>query len=220
MSVKIMGMVWDLDNEVIDREEKYVLLAYADHADHKGYNIFPAISTIMQKTGYKERAAQIITKSLVSKGFLIADGKGPKGTNKWRVPLDKDGVRIAPAENAPPQDETDWGADGTVQGVQQDAPEPSLTVTNPLINNTVKDKCLSILEHYGFTVFGNNNREWLSIRRRLLQDDVSITGDEKQITVSGLKEKPKGGQFTQAEIWQERIAPYFSNLGLVIRFET
>jgi hypothetical protein len=127
MSIKVMGMVWDLDNQAIDREEKYILLAYADHADHKGYNIYPAIGTIMQKTGYKERAAQIITRSLVSKGFLIADGRGPRGTNKWRIPLDRDGVRIAPAKNAPPQNEVDWGADGKEEGVHPDAPEPSET---------------------------------------------------------------------------------------------
>jgi hypothetical protein len=84
MSVKIMGLVWDLDISVIDREEKYVLLAYADHADHSGGNIYPSIDLICQKTGYKERAIQMITRSLVKKGFLVPDGKGPKGTNKWK----------------------------------------------------------------------------------------------------------------------------------------
>ncbi len=33
MSGKISGMVWDAD---LPRNLKYVLLAYADHADHEG----------------------------------------------------------------------------------------------------------------------------------------------------------------------------------------
>jgi hypothetical protein len=98
MSVKIMGLVWDLDISVIDREEKYVLLAYVDHADHNGCSIYPSIDLICQKTGYKERAVQMITRSLVSKGFLVPDGKGPKGTNKWRY---GGGAKNAGVQNTP-----------------------------------------------------------------------------------------------------------------------
>ena len=65
-----MALVWDLDNEIIDREEKYVLLAYTDHADHDGKNMFPSIELICNKTGYKERSVQAITRSLEEKGFL------------------------------------------------------------------------------------------------------------------------------------------------------
>ena len=43
MSVKAMSWVWDQD---IPREQKFVLLAYADHADHDGGNIYPAVDTI------------------------------------------------------------------------------------------------------------------------------------------------------------------------------
>jgi hypothetical protein len=124
MSVKIMGLVWDLDNETIDREEKYILLAYADHADSKGKSIFPSVNLICEKTGYKERSAQMITKSLHEKGFLIADGKGPKGTNRWSIPLDDEGVRIAPAKTAPLQFSASGGAEPTVRGVHTSAPKP------------------------------------------------------------------------------------------------
>jgi hypothetical protein len=118
MSVKIMGLVWDLDNSVIDREEKYVLLAYVDHADHNGCSIFPSIALICQKTGYKERAAQMITRSLVEKGFLIPDGKGPKGTNKWRYG--------GGAKNAGVQKEIKRGAKRKGKGgAEANAPEPS-----------------------------------------------------------------------------------------------
>ena len=70
MSVKIMGLVWDLD---LPQNEKFVLLAYADHADHNGNNIFPAVSTIAEKTGYSERSIQGITRSLEEKGYLIKE---------------------------------------------------------------------------------------------------------------------------------------------------
>lgn len=115
MSVKIMGLVWDLDNDIIDREEKYVLLAYTDHADHNGENMYPSIDLICKKTGYKERAAQMITRSLEEKGFLVADGKGPKGTNKWRYGWG--------AKNAGVQNPEQGGAKSKSEGVQPNAPE-------------------------------------------------------------------------------------------------
>ena len=217
MSVKIMGMVWDLDNKVIDREEKYVLLAYADHADHKGYNIYPAVSTIMQKTGYKERSIQLITKSLASKGFLVADGRGPKGTNKWRVPLDKEGVRITPANFAPPQEDVDWGADGTLQGgAVTNAPESSEVVHKPS-NNILKDTCLEILQSVGFSVFGNNMQGWQNFKRRLERDDVTITGDKAKVIIRGLSEM-YDQQFTVAEVWQELYGLSFKRGGLEVEF--
>ena len=118
MSVKIMGQVWDLNNELIKREEKYVLLAYTDHADHEGRNMYPSIELICKKTGYKERAVQLITRSLEEKGFLIADGKGRNGTNKWRY---GEGAKFAGVQN-----NDDGGANRKVEGVQQDAPEPNV----------------------------------------------------------------------------------------------
>ena len=53
MSVKAMAIVWEAD---LPRAEKFILLAMADHADHNGENIYPALSTIAWKTGYTNRA--------------------------------------------------------------------------------------------------------------------------------------------------------------------
>jgi hypothetical protein len=122
MSVKIMAQVWDLDNEKIAREEKYILLAYADHADHEGNNMFPSIATICKKTGYKERAVQIITRSLEAKGYLIPSGHGKSGTNKWSFGWG--------AENAGVQNTTLGGAERKGKGVHPTAPEP-LTIIKP-----------------------------------------------------------------------------------------
>ena len=93
-----MSKVWDIPNDEIGPNEKYVLLAYADHADHEGKSIFPAVETIIKKTGYSERSVQYITRSLEESGYLIPDGQGRKGTNKWYIPLDEGGAKIAPVQ--------------------------------------------------------------------------------------------------------------------------
>lgn len=130
-----MGMVWDLE---IVRDEKLVLLAYADHADHSGENIFPAVSTIARKTGYSERSVQSITRRLEKAGLLVSDGHGPHGTNQYHIPL------CGGVISARVQDETARGAEMELQGckkpskgVQPIAPESSLTVLKPSINACV-----------------------------------------------------------------------------------
>jgi len=108
MSVRVMGAVWDLD---IPRAQKFVLLAYADHADHEGHNIWPAVPTIAKKTGYKDRAVQSITRSLERDGYLVDDGEGINGTNKFRIPMR--GAEIAPLPSKGVQKTTGGGAKKT-----------------------------------------------------------------------------------------------------------
>jgi hypothetical protein len=84
MSGKVSGWVWD---QPLPQNEKFVLLAYADHADHNGYNIFPSIDLMVHKTGYSHRSIQRITKRLVEKNYLVAVGSGPNGVNKYRIPM-------------------------------------------------------------------------------------------------------------------------------------
>jgi len=122
-----MGLVWDLD---LPSNEKFILLAYADHADHEGRNIYPAVATIARKTGYSERSVQSLTRSLQERGLLVEDGKGPKGTNKWRY-ASGGGAKFAPPSDGGVQDGAQGGANGTGEGVQPTAPEPSLTVKEP-----------------------------------------------------------------------------------------
>ena len=47
MSVKIMGLVWD---SCLPRDEKFVALAYADHASHDGSGIFPSVNLIAKRS--------------------------------------------------------------------------------------------------------------------------------------------------------------------------
>lgn len=84
MSVKVMGWVWDQD---LPQNEKFVLLAYADHADHDGNNIYPSIDLIARKTGYSRRSIQRIVDRLKDKLYLMPDGVSPRGTNKYIIPM-------------------------------------------------------------------------------------------------------------------------------------
>ncbi len=85
MSVKIMGLVWEAD---LPHDEKYVLLAYADHADHQGRHIFPSVGLVAWKTGYSPRQIQRITRDLQNRGILVPDGVGPKGVNRFRIDVE------------------------------------------------------------------------------------------------------------------------------------
>ena len=99
------GLVWDLPIlGEFGRPEKYILLAYADHADQNGRSIYPSVELISKKTGYEERAVQMITRILEKLGYLVEDGQGPRGTNRWLIPLERNagGAKIAPLlKNAP-----------------------------------------------------------------------------------------------------------------------
>jgi DnaD/phage-associated family protein len=108
MSGLIMGLVFEMPiDDSFGRPEKFILLAYADHADQNGKSIYPSVDLIATKTGYKERAIQQITRNLELLGFLLPDGQGPYGTNRWYIPLERTkegGVKIAPLpmlKNAP-----------------------------------------------------------------------------------------------------------------------
>lgn len=105
MSVKAMSLVWELPcpshiNEIEFKPgHKYVLIAYADHADHNGKNIYPAVETIAKKTGYEARSVQRLTRELEEMGLLVSDGSGPRGTNRFFVPFSRGGDKISPLTN-------------------------------------------------------------------------------------------------------------------------
>lgn len=86
MSVKAMAIVWESD---LPQREKFVLLAYADHADHQGNNVFPSVGLIAWKTGYSPRSIQRITQTLVDNQYMIPEGINEKyNTNAYRIDLE------------------------------------------------------------------------------------------------------------------------------------
>jgi len=86
MAGKVMGYVFTLDVE-LRPEDLLVLLAYADHAHADGTGIFPGVKLIAKKTRHCERSVQYSTRRLADLGLLMPDGKGPHGTNQWRIPV-------------------------------------------------------------------------------------------------------------------------------------
>ncbi len=143
MSVKVMAWVWDQD---IPRNLKFVLLAYADHADHDGKSIFPAVDTIAKKTGYHRRQVQRVTAELEQNGWMIPDGQGPKGTNKWRIDLSTRDGKMSPLPDEGVASRTYGGDISDQRGVTPMSPEPS--------SLTIKD---SSEEENGFKIIV---KEW------------------------------------------------------------
>jgi hypothetical protein len=84
MSAKVMGAVWDAD---LPRDQKFILLAYADHAEHDGSNIYPSVPKIAWKTGYSERQVQRITKELIDAKIMVKMGDSHLGTHLYRINL-------------------------------------------------------------------------------------------------------------------------------------
>ena len=119
-----MGMVWDLK---IGRDEKLVLLAYADHVNQEGGSIYPAVETIAEKTGYCQRFVQALTRRLEKAGYLVPDGHGPHGTNRYRIPITGDAIST-PVQNEAAGDAelAPGGCKKITQEVQAAAPEPSI----------------------------------------------------------------------------------------------
>ncbi len=154
MSAIMTGLVWDLPIQGdFGRPEKYILLAYADHADQNGRNIFPSVDLIAKKTGYEERAVQVITRQLEKQGYLVDDGEGPKGTNRWLIPLERlpdGGAKIAPllsaeggAKNAPLLKNAPEG--NAPEGF---APEPSVVVNDSRSTTTTTGAAAEIFKVY------------------------------------------------------------------------
>lgn len=68
MSAKWMGLVWELR---LPPNQRTVLLAMADHADHAGRNISAGMPLIAWKTDYSVREVQRIVAELVETGLVV-----------------------------------------------------------------------------------------------------------------------------------------------------
>lgn len=151
-----MGLVWEL---ALKPAEKYVLLAYTDHADHDGNNIRPSKELIAWKTGYTVRQVQNITKKLVKLQLLkpvsTAPGKiiGYKATLNDAPKLSprKSGKdftpeKISPLKNETPKDVANFTSTGeiaTFTDVLEPSVEPS---TEPSIKEHTAPTSAIIIE--------------------------------------------------------------------------
>ena len=86
MSIEAMTLVY---KSGLDKAEKAIALAYADHAHDDGSHIYPSVKYTAWKTGYSRRSVQAATKSLVESGILVSVGLGPNKTNHYKMDFSK-----------------------------------------------------------------------------------------------------------------------------------
>jgi len=177
---------------------KFILIAYADHADHAGKSIYPAIATIARKTGYQERNVQYLTHELETMGILIPDGEGPRGTNRWLIPYDEGGAKIAPLQilqGAINQKSLGAIPSGAIPSGAKIAPE----LKEPEVNRGISNKNYLILVQAGEAIFDAQSHQWREIRDTL--EHCKISQKQGRIIIRGIG--------VNAEKYQERYARSF-----------
>jgi len=82
MSIRVMALVWDSNLRAMER---LVLLAYADHADHDGNNVYPSLGTIARKTGLSRRSVMRIRGRLEDAGIMVATERNDREPTCFRI---------------------------------------------------------------------------------------------------------------------------------------
>ena len=144
MSVRTSARVWQDSQH--GGTELLMLLAIADFADDEG-NAYPAVATLAKKCRTGSRNAQYVLKNLEDSGELrLFRGKGPRGTNRYRITVH--GVQ----PTAPLQPTAPGGCNTVREGVQPIAPKPSLTINEPkrslTASSAVNKKALKLLKEF------------------------------------------------------------------------
>ena len=123
-----MGKVWDTD---LPPNQRLVLLAYADAAEHDGTDIWPGHKRLASMTGYSRTQVERITRDLITAGVLIRVTKAYRGRRaRFCIPLDHPAFVSQDAtqsESGNVATETESVA-SEVNEVAPDATRPVLTV--------------------------------------------------------------------------------------------
>jgi DnaD/phage-associated family protein len=133
MSGLIVGLVFELPiTDEFTSEMKFTAAIYADHAWQDGTHAHPAVQTVASKTGYHERSVQRYLRELERLGILIRDGKGPRGTNNYKFPLEvlesgyRLNIKLNKGDTMPPRQP----ATGDTDSGDTDSGDTSVTRTN------------------------------------------------------------------------------------------
>ncbi|NKI96627.1 helix-turn-helix domain-containing protein [Rhizobacter sp. SG703] len=144
MSVQTMAAVWRGSQH--SGSALLMMLAIADFSDDKGV-AYPAVSTLAEKTRMKPRNAHYLLTTLQESGELVVKiGAGPRGTNLYRIALDRldrvqpvagvqgnagmqHGAGLQAAAGMQPS--ARGGATGCANPLHPIAPEPSLNHQEP-----------------------------------------------------------------------------------------
>lgn len=130
MSVQTMAAVWKGSQH--GGSALLMMLAIADFSDDKGV-AYPAVSTLATKTRMKPRNAHYLLGQLQESGELIVKiGAGPKGTNLYRIALDRlHGLQGSAGVQSAARVQAAAGVQG-VAGVQPIAGGGALQCAHPL----------------------------------------------------------------------------------------
>ena len=91
MSVRVMAQVWE--NSRHGGTQLLMLLSIADFADDAG-RAYPSVATLAAKCRVKQRAANYVLRELQASGELaVQAGRGPRGTNVYRIAVERFGVQ-------------------------------------------------------------------------------------------------------------------------------
>ena len=116
MSVRTMAAVWERSRQT--GTHLLMLLAIADFADDEG-RAYPSVPTLARKCRMKERNARYILAELVgSRELSVQTGKGPRGSNVYKIKLASLGMQQGAGVQA-------------IAGVKQSAPTPCNTLPLP-----------------------------------------------------------------------------------------
>lgn len=128
--------------------ERLVALAYADHADHEGNNIYPSLGTVATKTGMDRANVARIRRRLVEKGVMVPTQFADRKPTRFRM----DHAALIASVTQPLDEDAEASVTGTAPSVTRPlglvsqgqltsvtgTPNPSLTV-----NKTINEPSLA-----------------------------------------------------------------------------
>lgn len=183
MSVKVMGLVWD--HYPNGGGEFLTALCLADHADHDGANIFPAVSRVAKKTQQGHRTVQRHMAIMRASGWLVVVkvSNGAHGqTTIYRIPIEcipLDVVGRVPKLH-PPNEIT--------KSYPQDYPQ-GCQMRHPRVPNRVSTGATAVAHKLGLPVIKSTRQgaQLKTLRRPVREKKDKIKnwkpkerGDEKQ----------------------------------------
>jgi DNA-binding transcriptional MocR family regulator len=83
MSWRLIGPAWKVPD--LTMAERIVLLALVSFTDKRGANAYPSIATLSVRCCCSRRTVQRALTGLCKRGVIQAEGKGRKGTIRYRV---------------------------------------------------------------------------------------------------------------------------------------
>ena len=135
MSVRVMAQVWE--NSRHGGTQLLMLLSIADFADDAG-RAYPSVATLAAKCRVKQRAANYVLRELQASGELaVQAGRGPRGTNVYRIAVERFGVQPGAGVQGVAEVQSVAGVQGAAP-LQKDAGTPAKACALPL--HPVADK--------------------------------------------------------------------------------